>query len=95
MPEITDAITDAELDRWKAQCQRNMTRPTIHELEAILDADEAGAVNLLPDGQVAIQGQVSPTETLRLIAAYRESQAEIARLRVVLKSIGGYEEENV
>jgi len=39
-----------------------MSRPTIAELEAILDKEEEVEIEILPNGEVRAKGQTSPQE---------------------------------
>jgi hypothetical protein len=39
-----------------------MSRPTIAELEAILDKEEEVEIEILPNGEVRAKGQTSPHE---------------------------------
>ncbi len=59
MPEITDAITAAELEEWWQDSEQGY-------------------------------GYLSHSNCKRLIAAYRESQAEVRRLREELTAMGKF-----
>jgi hypothetical protein len=42
--------------------RQNMPRPTIAQLEAILDSEEAVEIEILPNGEVRAKGQTSSSE---------------------------------